>query len=290
MITNQAYSGYMLERLTNMGEQYYISRYLEEARKHNIDLQIIGARDICLADKCLLLHGKPLEHRDFILTKYKTGHIVKAAAKLAGHSYNKTTHVEHYNDKYHQYQDLLPSGINQPLSNLGYLDTDYELLSEQLGSVFVVKSPCSSQGKDVHLIHNKKEYQALKTHYKPSEEMLFQEFVASSFGKDLRLFVIQGEVIACMKRKAKDSFQANFSRGGSVEPYPVSEELERIAQTIYKLTGIFYMGIDLLFGKDSYIFCELNVTPGIKGIETATEINVAGTLLHRIKQDLQTKK
>ena len=96
---------------------------------------------------------------------------------------------------------------------------------------------------------------------------------------------VEGKVVACMQRKSQGDFRANVALGASVEPFEITPQIRQIAKDIYNQTGLDFLGIDLLFGKDKPYFCEINVMPGIEGIETATGVNVAKRIMETIHND-----
>ena len=69
----------------------------------------------------------------------------------------------------------------------------------------------------------------------------------------------------------------------------IEPHFQNIAQDIYKQTGLDFVGLDLLYGKERPYFCEINITAGLEGIEKATGVNVAGTIIQVIKDDFHAK-
>ncbi|MBP3878243.1 MAG: hypothetical protein J6E44_09830, partial [Lachnospiraceae bacterium] len=149
----------------------------------------------------------------------------------------------------------------------------------------VAKGTESSMGEEVFLIRERSDLQMLCSRFGIAREWLFEEFIAASSGRDLRLFSMRGEAVACMQRKSRGDFRANVALGAEVEPYDVTEVLRTAARDLYEETGLDCAGIDLLFGEDGYVFCEINVMPGIEGIEKATGINIAGAVMEMIRRD-----
>ena len=92
-----------------------------------------------------------------------------------------------------------------------------------------------------------------------------------------------------MQRTSQGDFRANVALGASVEPYPVTPGIRTIAADIYEQTGLDFLGIDLLFGREKPYFCEINVMPGLEGIEKASGINVAGKIIETIQSDFTSK-
>ena len=110
--------------------------------------------------------------------------------------------------------------------------------------------------------------------------LILQEYIESSRGRDLRVITIGGRAIGAMLRSSTDgSFKANISRGGCGEPYPLTPEIEWLATEAARVVGLDIAGIDLLFDGDHFRICEANSAPGFEGFEPATGINVARQML-----------
>ena len=116
-------------------------------------------------------------------------------------------------------------------------------------------------------------------------QMIFQKFVASSHGRDLRLLVCGGKVIAAMERQASEGgFKANFTTGGSVREYMPDRLASDMALRTAKALGLEFAGIDLLFDeKGGYTVCEANSMPGFKGIESCCAVNVPKAVFDLLK-------
>ena len=149
----------------------------------------------------------------------------------------------------------------------------------------VAKGLESSMGEQIALIESKEDLDNLYKQYGMEKEWLFEEFITTSFGRDMRFYSIRGEVVACMQRKSKGDFRANVALGASVEPYEITPQIRQIAKDVYEQTGLDFLGIDLLFGKEKPYFCEINVMPGLEGIEKASGVNVAKKIIETIKKD-----
>lgn len=88
-----------------------------------------------------------------------------------------------------------------------------------------------------------------------------------------------------MQRHSRGDFRANVALGAEVEAYEISPGMRAIARDIYSQTGLDFLGIDLLFGEDKPYFCEINVMPGIEGIEQASGENIARKIMETIRGD-----
>ncbi len=296
--------GYIIEKYSRMTGAYTCNRLVEEAHQRGVDLSIVGIADVTVGGEeavqgeavcektprfteCIYHQGKPLESCDFVVNRYKYGHIKDAIGSLAKKTYNQTDIFNVYINKYKQVQKLRSEGFLMPKYVLGTAWTRYEELAERLGVPFVAKGLESSQGAEIFLIERSEDLKALAEKYPADKEYLFEEYIAESYGRDIRFYSIRGEVIACMTREAVRGFKANVALGASVRAYPIDENIRQAARDIYDQTGLDFLGIDLLFGKDKPYFCEINVMPGIEGMERATGVNVAGAIIDTIMGDFE---
>ena len=121
-----------------------------------------------------------------------------------------------------------------------------------------------------------------------SQSLILQQYIGTRPGKDLRVWVIGGQVVGAMLRSSTDgSFKANISRGGDGQAFPLNPELERLARDSAAALNLDIAGVDLLFDGDGYSICEVNSAPGFQGFETATGLNVARLVLEHCRSTLQ---
>lgn len=150
----------------------------------------------------------------------------------------------------------------------------------------IILTLSGSQGKGVFLSDNKKSFVNLMHLIEGTNSTLnviLQEFIKDSYGKDLRVFTIGGRAIASMERKAAEGgFKANFSDGASVIPYVVSPEIAKLATEAARISGLDIAGVDLLFDGDHFKICEVNSSPGFEGLESCCNINIPQEVLNYI--------
>jgi gamma-F420-2:alpha-L-glutamate ligase len=92
-----------------------------------------------------------------------------------------------------------------------------------------------------------------------SQSLILQQYIGTRPGKDLRVWVIGGQVVGAMLRSSTDgSFKANISRGGDGQAFPLNPELERLARDSAAALNLDIAGVDLLFDGDGYSICEVN--------------------------------
>lgn len=280
-------TGYIIEKYNKMTNAYTCNRLVEEAEKLGIDLKIIGIHDTIITEKIIYNKGEKLEKRDFVINRYKWGKEKDEINSLAEKSYNTLDAYNIYINKYEQVKRLKSEYFMVPKYVLGTSLSDYEDIINILGTPFVAKGLESSMGEQISLIEKREDLEDLYKQYDMEKEWLFEEFITTSFGRDMRFYSIRGEVVACMQRKSQGDFRANVALGASVEPYEITEEIRQIAKDIYEQTGLDFLGIDLLFGEEKPYFCEINVMPGLEGIEKASGVNVAKKIMETIKADFE---
>ena len=277
--------GYIIEKYNVMSNAYTCNRLVTEAAALGVDLQIVGIHDTMITPEGVFNGGKLLETRDFVINRYKWGQEKDAINALARKSYNPLAAYNIYINKYEQVRRLHSEAFLMPKYILGTSLLSFEQIADRLGLPFVAKGLESSMGEEIVCVRDSASYEELSSKYPCSKEWLFEEFIAGSFGRDMRFYSIRGEAVACMQRRSQGDFRANVALGASVEPFPVTPAIRTIAKDIYEQTGLDFLGIDLLFGKEKPYFCEINVMPGLEGIEKASGVNVAGKIIETIQSD-----
>lgn len=277
--------GYIIEKYNKMTNAYTCNRLVEEAKKLGIDLKIVGIHDTMITPREIRNKGELLEKREFLINRYKWGKEKDEINALAEKSYNSLVAYNVYINKYEQVKRLHSKSFHMPKYILGTALLSFDEIGEFLGVPFVAKGLESSMGEQISLIETKEDLEHLCHQYGMEKEWLFEEFIKTSFGRDIRFYSIRGEVVACMQRKSQGDFRANVALGASVEAMEITDEIRQIAKDIYEQTGLDFLGIDLLFGEEKPYFCEINVMPGLEGIEKASGVNVAKKIMETIKND-----
>lgn len=156
------------------------------------------------------------------------------------------------------------------------------------GAPVIIKLLEGTQGVGVILAENQKIAEAIiETLHGAKQNVLVQKFVAESKGKDVRAFVVGGRVIAAMRRVAQgQEFRSNIHRGGKAEPIDLPPDYERTAIEAARILGLRIAGVDMLESQDGPQVIEVNSSPGLEGIETCTGIDVAGTIVDYIAEQI----
>ena len=181
-------------------------------------------------------------------------------------------------DKLFSQQILAENKLPVPKTMLAKFPINIPFVKERLGMPIVVKTISGTEGKGVFLIEDEAKLEDLMNLIQstsPDANIILQEYIESSHGRDLRVLTIGGRVVACMKRTAQgDDFKANFSTGGTVECHPVTPEIEWLATATARTLNLDIAGIDLLFAGDHFKICEANSAPAFKGLESCCNIDV----------------
>jgi ribosomal protein S6--L-glutamate ligase len=152
------------------------------------------------------------------------------------------------------------------------------------GAPVVIKLLEGTQGIGVILAPSIKVAEAvIETLQSTRQNVLIQRFVAESRGQDVRALVVGDRVVAAMRRKAQgDEFRSNVHRGGTIEAVKLDEEAQRVAVQSAQIMGLRVAGVDMLESDHGPLVMEVNSSPGLEGIETATDLDVAGAIIDYI--------
>ncbi len=149
------------------------------------------------------------------------------------------------------------------------------------GAPVVIKLLEGTQGIGVILAPDNKVAEAVvETLQSTSQNVLIQQFIAESRGRDVRALVVGDRVVAAMRRVAQgDEFRSNVHRGGRTELVELDDEYSRVAVQAAQIMGLRVAGVDMLESDRGPLVMEVNSSPGLEGIETATGLDVAGAII-----------
>lgn len=292
--------GWILYKENNdfLKSSYAVRRLLEESEKYGVELEVISPSRLDLTvtredRKSILLDGKSVALPDFIIprmgafTNYFDLAVIRHLERLGVKSFNSSESIEIVKDKLFSHQILAQRNLPIPKTMLVKFPVDINLIEKRLGFPVVVKTLYGSQGSGVFLCESKKQLKdliQLVEVTKGSANIILQEFIESSKGRDLRVFTIGGRAIACVERTApKGEFKANFSQGGTVKPHEITPEIEWLAVEASRIFNLDIAGIDLLFNGDHYLVCEANSAPGFETIEKSLDLNMPREIFHFIR-------
>ncbi|MBE5935515.1 MAG: RimK family alpha-L-glutamate ligase [Lachnospiraceae bacterium] len=150
-----------------------------------------------------------------------------------------------------------------------------EDVANKLGFPMVVKARQGSFGAQVHIANNQNELQEVTELYNAGN-VIYQEYIKTSHGKDIRLQVVGDKVVCAMYRYSDSDFRANISNGGHMKEYIPSKEECDLAVKASMALGLDFAGVDLLFGdNDTRLVCEVNSNAHFRNIYDLTGVDVA---------------
>ena len=181
-----------------------------------------------------------------------------------------------------------PKTVLIPLTfpRVGYTDCTFlEKIADYLGFPFVIKQCFGSFGAGVYLAGNMEEAKAalMKT---AGGAAIAQQYIASSFARDIRAYVVGDKVAAAMPRHNESGdFRANVAQGGKADAYALSEAQAALAVKTAQILGCTFAGVDLLFGENGEMtVCEVNSNAHFAGISAATGVNIADKIIEAVAQ------
>ena len=221
---------------------------------------------------------------DFAIYLDKDKYLLKALTLSGIKVFNSRESIENCDDKVLTYLALAKANIPTPATYPAPLcykpdstvpKAALKRIATELSYPIIVKESFGSLGKGVYLAKDEKELETLANRL-IDRPHLFQKFVSTSYGKDVRVIVIGGEVVGGMIRQSENDFRSNVAAGGRAEKYGLSDGIKEIALKAHRALGLDYSGVDILFGENGKpIVCEVNSNAFFRSFEAVTHINVA---------------
>ncbi|MGB7085394.1 MAG: 30S ribosomal protein S6--L-glutamate ligase [Phormidesmis sp.] len=247
----------------------------------------------------VIYQGHPLEDVDAVVprigasnTFYGTA-VVRQFEMMGVFVANESQAISRSRDKLRCLQLLSRKGIGLPVTGFAHSTKDIEgLIGIVGGAPLVIKLLEGTQGIGVVLTET---YQAATSVIEAfrglNANILVQEFIAEAKGADIRCFVIDGKVVTAMKRQgAPGEFRSNLHRGGNANKVKLTPDERSTAVGAAKAMGLKVAGVDLLRSKNGPVVMEVNSSPGLEGIESATGIDVAGKIVEFLEKNASTAK
>jgi ribosomal protein S6--L-glutamate ligase len=196
-------------------------------------------------------------------------------------------------DKRSALQYLAANDIPVPDSVFMAMPDNVDSALGVLGNIYpvIIKMLHGTQGDGVLLGENKGSAKSLVTSFlRLKEEVLLQRFIKESNGKDIRVFIVGGEVVATMERTAQPGeFRSNLHRGAEARKIKITDVEKDIALRAADLMGLKVAGVDILRSETGPMVLEVNASPGLEGIEKTTKVDVAGHIIKLIESHAGAK-
>lgn len=275
---------------------YKIKRFTEEGAKLGISLShyVNDGSLAVIRDNNLVIK---LPQCDFVIYLDKDIYLARILEKAGYRLFNKADFIKMCDDKMLTNIMCANEGIKMPKTIAGPLFYSPQLdarnllfldeVVKELGFPLVFKKVYGSLGLGVYLVKDKEELISL---YKENcrQPVQFQEYIASSFGKSLRVLIIDEKVVGAFQRYNTVDFRSNFGSTATSKEFQLKGKYLELANKIAKLFKIEYAGIDFLFGKnDEPVLCEINSNAFFEEFEKTTKINVAKLFMEMIDKKMK---
>ena len=284
--------------LSRNARLYSTKRLIEAAEKRDHEVRVLDPLRcyMSLASGKPAIHykGEAMEGFDAVIprigasiTFYGTA-VLRQFEMMGVYPLNESVAIARSRDKLRSLQLMARRDIGMPSTSFGHSpDDNDDLIQLAGGAPVVVKLLEGTQGVGVVLAETKKAADSVVEAFRGlNAHFLLQEFIKEAGGSDLRCFVVGEKVIAAMQRTAKPGeFRSNLHRGGTASVVKITKEERETALKAAKVMGLGVAGVDLLRSSRGPLVMEVNSSPGLEGIEQATEKDVAGMIIEHIEKN-----
>jgi ribosomal protein S6--L-glutamate ligase len=296
-------TGLRIGLLASNPELYSNKRIMEAGEMRGHEMHFLNIKECYMkldADKPEIHYrgGKVLDNFDAIIPRIRPSitfygcALTRQFEAMKVYCLNSAAAITQSRDKLFSLQLLLRNGVDIPTTGFANspLDTD-DLIKMVGGSPLIVKLLEGTQGKGVVLAETKKAAESVINAFKSlNANILVQEFIKEANGKDLRLFVVDGKVVAAIQREAAPGeFRANIHMGGTASIVKPTSDERRIAIKAAKAMDLRIAGVDIIRSAKGPLLLEVNSSPGLEGIEGATNKDIAGEMIKAIENNIKKK-
>lgn len=281
---------------------YSTMRLKEEAQRYGFITRVIDPMSITTAvddDGGRIYHqGWPIQadavipRIGFSITRPGSG-IVRQFERMGAIVHNSADAILLSRDKIAATQAMAECGLPVPKTiSVASMEDCMQALRTIGTYPLVIKASEGTQGSGVFLVDDEaRAISLLSQMFQRGMRPLVQEYIKESHGRDIRVIVVRGRVVASMIRKARGSeFRSNFHLGGSVEGIQLTKDQENVAIRAAGELGLDVAGVDMLDSASGPLLLEANSSPGLEGIERATGINVAGRIVSSLRARVREAK
>lgn len=276
---------------------YSTRRLVQAAEQHGHEPHVVDAlhcyMDITSTRPAIFHRERKLEGFDAVIPRIGASitfyglAVLRQFEMMGVYPLNESVAIGRSRDKLRSLQLLARAGVGLPVTGFAHTPDDIKALIKLVGGPpLVIKLLEGTQGKGVVLAES---YQAaegvIDAFRKLDANFLVQEFVGEADRSDIRCFVIGGQVVASMKRTAKDGeFRSNLHRGGHAEHVELTQAERQTAVQAAETMGLNMAGVDLIRGRHGPLVLEVNSSPGLQGIERITGQDIASLIIEFVEQ------
>ncbi len=286
--------------LSRSRRSYSTVRLVEAAKQRGHSVRVLDTLKFAISsnqeEPDLYYRGRRLSAYDGVIPRVGTSvtlygtSVVRQFEQMDVFCANSASGIANSRDKLRSTQMLSRFDIGIPPTEFVHDKRDVRAAIERVGGApVIVKLLAGTQGVGVILADSVRVAQAIiETLHSTKHNVLIQKFMSESKGRDIRAIVIGDRVVAAMRRVAQgDEFRSNVHRGGRVEPVQLEPVYEETAVRAAQILGLRLAGVDMLEGASGPAVMEVNSSPGLEGIETATKSDVAGAIVDYVSDNVR---
>lgn len=277
---------------------YSTQRLIEAGKQRNHEMQVIDTlrcyMNITSHRPEVYYKGRKLEGFDAIIprigasvTFYGTA-VVRQFEMMNVFTVNESVAITRSRDKLRSLQLLARKGIGLPVTGFAnHSDDTQDLIQHVGGAPLVIKLLEGTQGIGVVLAETHKAAESVAEAFRGLKaNFILQEFVKEAQGADIRCFVIGDKVVAAMMRQSKEGeFRSNLHRGGTAKTIRITPEERSTAVRSARIMGLNVAGVDILRSNHGPVVMEVNSSPGLEGIEKATNKDIARLIIEFVEKN-----
>lgn len=282
---------------------YSTARLVEAAKQRGHEVRVLDHlhcyMNITSMKPTVSYKGEKLDGYDAVIprigasvTFYGTA-VLRQFEMMGVYPLNESVAISRSRDKLRSLQLLARKGIGLPVTGFAHNPDDVaDLLASVGGAPVVIKLLEGTQGIGVVLAETQKAAESvIEAFMGLNANILVQEYIHEAGGADIRCFVVDGKVVAAMRRQAKaGEFRSNLHRGGTATVVRITPEERSTAVRAAKILGLNVAGVDMLRSNHGPVVMEVNSSPGLQGIEQSTGKDIAGMIVHCIEKHAKQGK
>ncbi|MCW4151521.1 30S ribosomal protein S6--L-glutamate ligase [Halomonas sp. 18H] len=243
--------------------------------------------------------GTELEHFDAVIPRIGSSvtfygcALLRQFEMMGTQVLNDSVSITRSRDKLRSLQLLSRKGIGLPVTGFAHSPDDIpDLITMVRGAPLVIKLLEGTQGIGVVLAEtNQAAESVIQAFMGMKANIMVQEYIKEAKGADIRCLVIGDKVVAAMKRQGADGeFRSNLHRGGSASVIRITPEERSTATRAAKAMGLQVAGVDLLRSNHGPVIMEVNSSPGLQGIETATGRDIASLIIEHLEKSSSPRR
>jgi ribosomal protein S6--L-glutamate ligase len=282
--------------LSRNAQLYSTTRIVLAARARGHEVTVADPLDsqivISRGTPSILLGDKPVPHIDLVLprigasiTNYGLA-VVRQFDLMGVPVLNTAIAIARSRDKLRAMQLLTQKDVDVPITVCAKTPNAVGPALRLVGTPAIIKLQQGTQGIGTMIAESPESAGSLlETLWAMGQDIILQEYIAESKGKDVRAIVVGGKVVAAMRRQAKaGEFRSNLHRGGAAHRLTLPKSYLQTAVTAVRVMGLEVAGVDMLEGKNGPKVLEINSSPGLEGIEKTSGVDVAGKIIEHAER------